>query len=88
MYLVSYITPNREVEVRTCSDLFIYFEESFIKDSLGVIYLYLKFLNSYISKLTMGAVDPVKGPSSASIMCSGTLRLIPNDFRVSLPYIM
>ena len=50
--------------------LFIYFfDVSISKRFSGVIFPVFKTLNIHVPKSTMGVVDPLKGPSSASMTC-------------------
>ena len=45
-------------------------------------------LNSFVPKLTMGAVDPFKGPSSASMLCLDNFRVGRNDINRYQPKIV
>ena len=42
----------------------------------------------YAPKSTIGSVDPIKGPSSASMTCSENFRFNPNSVHISLPKII
>ena len=55
---------------------------------MGLIFPVFKSLNSYLSKSTMGDVEPFKGPSSAPIMCSDSYRFSTNYGNRSLPSII
>ena len=44
----------------------------------GVISPVFKYLNAYAPKSTMGVVDPLKVPSSSSMMCSDNFKFDPN----------
>ena len=52
--------------------------KALVKDYPGVIYPVFKSLNIYLPKSTTGVVDPLKGPSSASMTCSENFRFNPN----------
>ena len=73
--MASNITCNRFISVRTCYDSYTSPTQELVNNSSGVISPVFKYLNIYVLKLTMGVVDPLKGPSSASMTCSENFKL-------------
>ena len=65
-----------------------FFCVSIRKQLFGVISPVFKIQNSYVPKSTMGALDPLKGPSSDLMTWSDNFKFNPNYFNKSLPRII
>ena len=76
------ITGTRFVSVFTCSDSYKSSTQESVNDSSGVIFSVFKYLNIYIPKPTMDIVDPLKGPSPASMTCSDNFEFNPNAVNI------
>ena len=63
------ITHNNLVAVHTCYDSYTASTQASVNDDSGLIFPIFKPLNIYITKSTMGAVDPLKGPTSDLMTC-------------------
>ena len=59
-----------------------------INNSSGVLLPVFKYLNIYVPKSTMGVVDPLKCPSSVSMMWSENFQFNPNYVNISHPKII